>query len=305
MTAILVHGGAGPHRAHRDDKQVAVCRAAEAGWAVLAAGGGAVAAVEAATRVLEDDPLFDAGVGSYLNLDGEVEVDAIIMDGRDLRFGAVAAVKRVRHPITVARLVLTESPHALLAGTGAERFARQRGLTVPAVDLIAPDVLDQWRARRAAGIPASPYDGSPEAMDQAWAGGDLGDTVGAVAVDQGGHVAAATSTGGTRDKWPGRVGDSPVVGSGAYADDRAGAVSCTGHGELIMRVCLAHTVCVDMAGDATARTACERAMSHLAERTGGQAGLIAIDCRGRLGWAWNTEAMPYAWRSEEGNGAGM
>jgi len=266
----------------------AVRRAADAGWEILTAGGTALAAVEAATRVLEDDPLFDAGVGSYLNRDGEVEVDAIIVDGHDLSFGAVAAVKRVRNPITLARLVLTESPHAMLAGPGAERFARERGLTVPSMDLVTAETLRLWRARRSA--------------DQ---GGDLGDTVGAVATDGAGHVAAATSTGGTRFKWPGRVGDSPIIGSGAYADDRAGAVSCTGPGESIMRVCLAYAACAEMAAGASAPAACQRALDTLTERTGSPAGLIAIDHHGRPGWARTTAAMPYAWRDEGGAGEGL
>jgi beta-aspartyl-peptidase (threonine type) len=305
MTAILVHGGAGPHRAYRKAKREAVRSAADAGWQVLASGGTALAAVEAATRVLEDDPLFDAGYGSYLNLDGEVEVDAILVDGRDLSFGAVAAVRHVRNPVTLARHVLTLSPHAMLAGEGAERLAREHGLTVPAVDLVAPDVLRGWRERREAGMipPAS----SPltAAENRVWAAGDLGDTVGAVAVDQSGHVAAATSTGGTRDKWPGRVGDSPIMGAGAYADDRCGAVSCTGHGELIMRLCLAFSTCAEMLSGREAHTACDRAMKHLAERTGGEGGLIAVDRAGRLGWARNTAAMPYAWRDDHGAGGGM
>lgn len=299
MTAILVHGGAGPHVAYREAKLAAVAAAADAGWTVLAAGGSAVAAVEAATRVLEDDPLFDAGVGSYLNADGEVELDAIIMDGRDLAFGAVAAVQRVKNPVSLARLILTDSPHALLAGSGAERLARQNGLTVPAADMLAPEVLRQWRERRnGSAAPAGAAD--PGAL-----AGAIGDTVGAVALDRHGHVAAATSTGGTRDKWPGRVGDSPIVGSGAYADDRSGAVSCTGHGESIMRVCLAFEACGRMAAGGAAMAACEHAVRVLADRTGGHGGVIAVGRDGRLGWAWNTPAMPYAWRDDAGAGSGI
>ncbi len=314
MAAILVHGGAGPHRAARKAKQAVLRSAADAGWGVLAGGGTALAAVEAATRVLEDDPHFDAGFGSYLSLDGEVEVDAILVDGRDLSFGAVAAVRHVQNPISLARLVLTTTPHAMLAGEGAERLARAHGLTVPAADLIAPEVLKGWRERQRARaataggadpagvMPAAPLS---DAERKIWAAGDLGDTVGAVAVDRAGHLAAATSTGGTRDKWPGRVGDSPIMGAGAYADDRSGAVSCTGHGELIMRVCLAFATCAEIAAGAGAQAACDSAMRRLAERTGGQAGLIAIDRAGRLGWAWNTPAMPYAWCDEDGAGEGM
>lgn len=322
MSAILVHGGAGPHRTGRAAKRIACSAAADAGWAVLAAGGTALAAVEAATRALEDDPLFDAGLGSYLNRDGEIELDAILMDGRDITFGAVAAVQRVKNPITLARHVLAASPHAMLAGAGAERFARDLGLTVPGLDLIAPDILAGWLARRhggelhdvegdsgAGGDPVRGPDRDPDRDRGPDAGvgdddGDLGDTVGAVAIDADGHVAAATSTGGTRDKWPGRVGDSPIVGSGAYADDLSGAVSCTGHGESIMRVCLAYAACGRMEAGDPALEACRHAVDILTVRTGGQVGLIAVDRHGRLGWAWNTAAMPYAWRDDGGAGAG-
>jgi beta-aspartyl-peptidase (threonine type) len=293
MRAVLVHGGAGDHAGgcSREAKLAGARAAAAAGWAVLAEGGSALAAVEAATRVLEEDPCFDAGVGSYLNLEGEIELDAIIMDGGTLTFGAVAAVQRVKHPVTLARRVMVETPHALLVGRGAERYAVECGLCVPDEEIIAPAALAKWHAARAA--------------EAAPAGRATGDTVGAVALDAGGGVAAATSTGGTHLKWPGRVGDSPIVGAGAYADNDSGAVSCTGHGESILRICMAHTACLRLAAGEPAAAAARRAIELLERRTGGQGGLIVVDRAGGLGWASNTAAMPVAWRSEAGQGEVM
>jgi beta-aspartyl-peptidase (threonine type) len=290
---ILVHGGAGPHRGPGRDEKLAGCvAAADAGWRVLSAGGSAVDAVEAATRVLEDDPLFDAGYGSYLNRDGIVEVDAILMDGRDRRFGAIAAVRGVRAAVSLARHVMDQSPHAMLAGAGAERFALEMGLDVPADSLISPGALALWQAPQAGlGIAAAPTEG------------EVGDTVGAVARDGLGHVAAATSTGGTRHKWPGRVGDSPVVGSGAYADDRSGAVSCTGHGESIMRICMAFVAHHALLTGRDPVEAAATAVQELAGLAGGQGGLIVIGSDGRIGWAMNTEAMPVAWHTTGGAGS--
>jgi beta-aspartyl-peptidase (threonine type) len=289
VTAILVHGGAGRHReATRPAKLIGVRAAADAGWAVLSAGGSALDAVEAATRVLEADPLFDAGRGSYPNRDGVVEVDAVVMEGTNLGCGAVAAVPGVLHAVTLARRVLTDTPHAFLVGEGALRLARAAGLTVPAPELLAEEALAVWRARREQGLAAP-----------------VADTVGAVAVDAGGRVAAATSTGGTCDKWPGRVGDSPVVGAGAYADDRLGAASCTGQGEAILRLCLAYQACRALADGQPAMAAARWAIDQLTERTAAEGGLILVAPDGRLGWAWNTSAMPYAWRDDGGQGEGL
>lgn len=286
--AILVHGGAGRHPSTTHATVLdAVRRAADAGWQVLAAGGTALAAVEAATRVLEDEPLLDAGIGSYLNADGDVEVDAIVMDGATLDFGAVAAVQCVAHPVTLARHVLSDSPHALLVGEGAERFARRLGLTVPAATLVTDATLRRWRrdAERAA------------ADERA-----TSDTVGAVALDAAGHVAAATSTGGMRGKWPGRVGDSPIVGAGAWADDAGGAVSATGDGEAVMRVCLSHAVGMRLADGMAATAAALAGMQVLVDRTGAHGGLIVLTPAGDLGWASNTREMPVAWRTSDARG---
>jgi len=286
--AILVHGGAGRHPAETHTAVLdAVRRAVDAGWAVLTAGGTALAAVEAATRVLEDEPHLDAGVGSHLNADGEVEVDAILVDGHAFDFGAVAAVKRVAHPITLARHVLQDSPHALLAGEGAERFARRLGLTVPSAALVTDGALAGWR--RAAAATAAPSR-------------ETADTVGAVAIDGLGHVAAATSTGGTRGKWPGRVGDSPIIGAGAWADDEGGAVSATGKGEAILRVGLAGVAGLLLVQGASPVDAATAGIQRLIARTGGTAGLIVLASDGALGWARNTREMPLAWRTPSGRG---
>jgi beta-aspartyl-peptidase (threonine type) len=328
---IVVHGGAydipsETHQAHMDGCR----RAAEAGWTVLAHGGSALDAVEAAVRVMEDDPTFDAGYGSFLNAAGEVELDAIIMDGRDLDLGAVAAVQRVRHPVTLARLVMTESEHALLAGAGAEAFARQHGLPVCSTEeLLAGRELERWRAAHASG---NPHDWEPfgvacpeqsrraqgrpfghgrsvRAQDRPFgvacpeqsrgaqdrpSGVAPSDTVGAVALDADGNLAAATSTGGTFNKLPGRVGDSPLVGCGAYADNRTGAVSATGLGEALMKVVISKTACDFIASGMTAQEAADAAIAVLAERTTGEGGLIVLDRLGGVGVAHNT---PYIARA--------
>jgi beta-aspartyl-peptidase (threonine type) len=292
MSAILVHGGAGAHRGDtRPRKLLGVRAAADAGWDVLASGGSALDAVEAATRVLEADPLFDAGRGSYPNADGIVEVDAVIMDGATLGFGAVAAVPCVLHAVTLARRVMTATPHSFLVGPGAERLARAEGLLVPAADLLSPEALAYWHERRAAAAATAQPGGTG--------------TVGAVALDAAGHVAAATSTGGTCNKWPGRVGDTPVVGAGAYADDAHGAVSSTGHGESILRVCLAFQASHALGAGSDPMAVARWAIALLGERTGGEGGLILAGADGRLGWAWNTDAMPYAWRDGSGGGEGL
>jgi beta-aspartyl-peptidase (threonine type) len=283
---LIVHGGAydipqEAHQAHLEGCR----RAANAGWAVLTRGGSALEAVEAAVRLMEDDATFDAGCGSFLNAAAEVEMDAIIMDGRDLNFGAVAAVQRVRHPVTLARLVMTESKHTMLVGAGAEVFARQHDLPVcPVSELLAGRELERWRDALVSGRPQEwePFGGAPS------------DTVGAVALDTRGNLAAATSTGGTFNKLPGRVGDSPLVGCGAYADNQTGAVSATGLGEALMKVVISKTTCDLIAGGMSAQKAAQTAIALLAERTGGKGGVIVLDRRGRVGIAHNTPYIAHA-----------
>ncbi|HWV39875.1 MAG TPA: isoaspartyl peptidase/L-asparaginase [Vulgatibacter sp.] len=285
--AIIVHGGAG---AIASDDRAAACAdgclaAARIGHAILSRGGSALDAVEAACAALEDDPLFNAGTGSCLNADGEVELDASIMEGSTLRAGGVALVRTVKNPIRLARLVMERSPHVLLAGEGVERFAREQGLAPhPPALLVTDRALERWREERAKGI-------APR----------LG-TVGAVAIDGAGRVAAATSTGGTSGKLAGRIGDSPLPGSGLYADDEAGAVSATGQGEAIIRVVLSKLVCDRMAAGDPAEVAAAAGVRQLA-RVGGEGGVIAVDRRGRLGFAMNTPRMSRASIDADGSEA--
>ena len=273
--AIVVHGGAGAWELGSKRLRVgmAACdKAALAGHAVLKAGGSALDAVETAVHILEDCPALDAGRGSYLNQLGEVEMDALIMDGSTLDMGAVASVQRVQYPISLARRVMTDTQHAFIVGAGANAFADQIGFPRCAVEDLIVNSDD----------------------DYSDVSGPLGDTVGAVAIDMAGNVAAATSTGGTRNKMPGRVGDSPLVGSGGYADNMGAAVSATGEGESIMKMVLSKRVCDLVSDGLSAQAACEAAIRLLEERVGGECGLIAVDAQGNVGVARNTRAMPYA-----------
>lgn len=282
-TAILVHGGAG---AIFPDDRARACAdgclvAARVGHRILASGGSALDAVQAAVASLEDDPAFNAGTGSCLNSDGEVEMDACLMDGSDLRAGAVASIRGVKNPIHVARLVM-ETRHVLLAGPGAERFARERGIPpFPSSELVTERALTRWRKER----------------DEGWT--HKPGTVGAVAVDASGHVAAATSTGGISFKLPGRVGDSPIPGAGTYADDLSGAVSATGQGEAIVRVVLGKWVCDRIAAGDHPQAAAESGLAQLA-RVRGEGGLIVVDGRGRFGVACNAQRMSRGWVGADG-----
>ena len=259
-----------------------VRRALDAGWKALESGGSASDAVEQAVRVLEDETIFDAGIGSHLNRDGRVQLDAVLMDGKSLKAGAIAAVERIRNPISVARQVCERSPHMLLVGFGAEQFAVEQGFSLcdPA-DLVIARESERWLRERG---------------EQQSAPG-FGDTVGAVALDAEGNVATGTSTGGTPGKYPGRVGDSPLVGCGCYADNRVGAVSCTGQGEAIMKVVLAKFACDRMAEGLDPQSVAESAAAYLNERTGERGGLILIDRQGRIGSAFNTPHMAFASRT--------
>ncbi len=291
---LVVHGGAYDIPLETHEAHMAGCRdGAEAGWAVLTSGGSALAAVEAAVRILEDNPTFDAGRGSFLNAVAQVELDAIIMDGRDLNLGAVAAVQHVAHPVTLARLVLTESEHAMLAGAGAEMFAREQNLPIcTPEDLLTGRELERWKAAHATGKPQTwePWGAQPRPSD----------TVGAVALDADGNLAAATSTGGTFNKHPGRVGDSPLVGCGAYADNRSGAVSATGEGEALMKVVISKLVCDLIAQGMNAQEATQTAIRILSERTSGEGGVIALDRLGRVGIAHNTSYIAHAYVTSSG-----
>ena len=273
--AIIVHGGAGAVAPQSLDARKQGCRAAaEAGHVILKKGGNALDAVEAAAVVLENNPLFNAGKGSTLNCEGRVETDAAVMDGATLRAGAVTAVSGIRNPIRLARKVMEASPHILLAGAGAARFAREQGIELcdPA-ELVVPAQQQHWQREHG--------------------------TVGAVALDAYGHLAAATSTGGIFNKLPGRVGDTPLIGCGTYADGCA-AVSCTGRGEDIIRVTLARHAAWLLEQGVEAGAAAEQAMRHFAKRTHSQAGIILVDRGGHLGYAHNTPNMPICGLTHEG-----
>jgi beta-aspartyl-peptidase (threonine type) len=269
VPALLIHGGAGADPASGlPELRQGIRDAVAAGWAVLHEGGGAVAAVEAAVRAMEDNPRFNAGRGSVLTADGTVEMDASIMEGDGLRNGAVACVTAIRHPVTLARLILEEGRHSFFVGEGA--MARARALGVPLCD---PDELVTDARRQ-----------QLESL--------IGGTVGAVALDRRGLIAAATSTGGMAGKLPGRVGDSPLIGCGTYAESTAGGVSCTGDGEAAIRVVLARRTIEILKAAGDPMHACRIAVDVLVEEGRGSGGLICIDWRGRLGWAHSTPLMP-------------
>ncbi len=306
--SLIAHGGAGARTAaaHRAARRRGMITAVERGTEILRGGGSALDAVVAAVVTLEDDPLFNAGYGSVLNAEGKVEMDAALMvaspaslideqpvdsarpgsrlraGGRPrLQAGAVAAISRVRNPIMLARAVMERTPHVLMAGAGAERLARQAGLKrCRPAELISQRARELWRAlvdsRAAGGAPGTPAQG----------------TVGAVAVDVHGGVAAATSTGGMTGKLPGRVGDSAVIGAGAFAGPR-GAASATGAGEAIMKVSLCREA-VRTLGRFAPQPAAEFAVAELERTTGAQAGIIVVGRRGHIGYAHNSGVMEVA-----------
>jgi len=294
--SLIIHGGAWniPDEAV-EDCRAGIRRALEAGWKILAGGGAAMDAVEAAIVILEDNPTFDAGIGSHLNRDGRVQLDAIVMDGATLKAGAVAAVERVRNPIRLARCVLEKSEHMMIVAAGAEKFAAENGIPLcKPQDLILDRERTAWRRCLEDSHAAEHHVGHESG------------TVGAVALDSHGHLIAGTSTGGTCCKFPGRVGDSPLIGCGCYADGEAGGVSCTGHGEGIMKIVMAK-MATDLLHDQrvlvshrkkrgpqslvqAVADACVRKLAHRAHTTGG---LILLDHAGRPAAAFNTPRMAY------------
>jgi L-asparaginase / beta-aspartyl-peptidase len=265
--------------------------AAAAGWRVLERGGSALEAIEAAILVMEDDEAFDAGRGSFLNRDGRVQLDALIMDGRTLRAGGVGCVEHIRNPIHLARKVLEESPHVYLVGEGAEAFATLHGISLcPNEDLVLPREVERLRQ-------AQLKEAGGERHDEFAAPTVSHDTVGALALDQAGNIAAATSTGGTLNKTPGRVGDSSLIGCGCYADNDSAACSTTGWGEPMMKLVLAKWAADRvLAGDDPAQVAPD-AIAYLKRRLDGHGGIILLDASGRFGLAHNTPRMAWACRT--------
>ncbi len=302
--SLIIHGGAWniPDEAVQDCR-AGIGRALESGWKVLSASGSALDAVEAAIVILENDPTFDAGFGSHLNRDGHVQLDAIVMDSKTLKAGAVAAVEHVRNPIRLARLVLEKSEHMMLVAAGAEKFAVENGSPLcDPEELIHPRERVAWQRCLEDSHAAEHHVGHEQG------------TVGAVAIDRHGNLAAGTSTGGTCCKFPGRVGDSPLIGCGCYADAEAGGVSCTGHGEGIMKIVMAK-MAIDLLHDQrvlvphrekagplslaqAVADACVRKLAHRAHTTGG---LILLDRDGLPAASFNTPSMAYGYVEPDGS----
>lgn len=298
--ALAVHGGAwNVPDADLDAHAQGVAAALRAGWELLREGATAVDTVEGVVRLLEDNPVFNAGRGSHLNRLGRVEMDASIMEGDGLEAGAVAAVERVRNPISLARRVMEESPHVLLVGHGALAFAEERGVELcRSRDLLVGRAREQYLRIRS---------GETSLIDSEFApagGDDHMGTVGAVALDAHGAVAAGTSTGGTLDKYPGRVGDSPLIGAGTYADSRVGAASCTGWGEGILRIVMAKSALDRMAAGLDLEAAGTAALADL-DRIGGRAGMILLDARGGATAVYNTPRMARGLATPEGLRVGV
>ena len=342
---LLVHGGAWAIPADAAAAHQAGVRAAlEAGYAILGRGGSAIDAVQAAVTVLEDDPTFDAGRGSFLTSDGRVQLDALLMDGGRMKAGGVACVERLRNPIQAARLVLEKSPHVYFVGEGAERFAAAHGMAlIDNSELVLDREIERLRhakARQAAGLDDETFSGpepdgpnhilhddkGPETAfkfnpnNQAAPGTshlgtgeskdpppnfDSHDTVGAVALDGRGNLAAATSTGGTLNKTPGRVGDSSLIGCGCYADNLSAAVSLTGWGEPIMKLVLGKWATDRVAAGTPPEIAAREAISYLFNRLGGHGGIILLGPDGRFGLAHNTPAMAWGLATPSGLQTGL
>ncbi len=279
---IVAHGGAWdwPDR-HDAKKLLGIVDAIAVGKAILDQGGSALDAVEQTVIALEDDPVFDAGTGGFLNRDGEVQLDALFVDGRTVDFGAVAGVRRLKNPIAMARAVMEKTEQAMLVGTDADHHAKAFGLDwVENETLVTPAMRRFYEAQRTDGP---------------------NDTVGAIAIDRDGNFAAATSTSGTPYKPAGRVGDTPIFGAGAFADNAIGVAGATGQGEQIMRTLLSKVVCEGMASGMSAQEAAEAAAQHFNKRfAGSMAGVIAIDQQGRPGFAQTAPKMTCAWLTQTG-----
>ena len=278
---IIVHGGAWAIPDRLVEVNISgVEDAAKKGWGVLGKGGSALDAVVAAVNCLEENPVFDAGIGSVLTEDGTVEMDAMIMDGTTLGAGAVAGLRDIRHPVNLARLVMEKTPHVMMIGEGAQRLADEYGVEKVGQDVLVTDEarqeLAEWIKKKKFGVSFGH------------------ETVGAVALDHKGNIAAATSTGGVTGKLVGRIGDVPIVGSGGYADNRIGGVSSTGHGESIMKVNLARLVLTYVEEEIPIQEAADKALAYMNQRVNGSGGVIALDSNGNIAHSFTTKRMVWA-----------
>ncbi|KAM4845195.1 isoaspartyl peptidase/L-asparaginase [Thomomys bottae] len=282
---VVVHGGGASNFSTERKERVrqGIIRAAKMGYKILRDGGSAVDAVECAVAILENDPEFNAGCGSVLNINGDIEMDASIMDGRDLSSGAVSAVRCIANPVKLARLVMEKTPHCFLTDQGAAKFAQDMGVQqIPVEELIT--------ARNKKHLEREKEELGAQKPD---CGKHLG-TVGAVAMDCRGNLAYATSTGGIVNKMVGRVGDSPCIGSGGYADNNIGAISTTGHGESILKVNLARLALFHIEQGKTVEQAADLSLEYMKSRVKGLGGLIVISKTGEWTARWTSTSMPWA-----------
>ena len=295
---LVVHGGAWAIPDDMVDAHLnGVRNAVAAGWRALAQGGTALDAVEEAVVVMEDDETFDAGRGSFLNRDGKVQLDAFIMEGSTLRGGGVGGVERIRNPIRAARKILSESPHVYFVAEGAERFAAEHGIALcDNQELVIPREVERLRAFQAQTAEQAPDLFAPTISH---------DTVGAVALDRDGNIAAATSTGGTLNKAPGRLGDSSLIGCGCYADNESAAASLTGWGEPIMKLVLAKWAADRVLAGNLPEWVSQEAMNYLKARVNGHGGIILLDGKGRIGISHNTPRMAWAYQTTQRAQAGI
>jgi len=287
---VIIHGGAWaiPDKLSEDSTH-GVISAAKKAYEMLKCGHSATDAVESAVVLLENNPAFDAGKGSCLNAEGEIEMDALIMEGTTLKAGAVAAVNNIANPIKLARMVMEKTEHALLVGKGANQFATENGIDhVENSSLITENGLEEWKSFKK-------YKNAVDSLFNNNIGSVSGhDTVGAVAMDLNCRIAAATSTGGITGKRVGRVGDSPLIGSGAYCDDNVGGVSCTGHGESIMKICLAKHILFLVEQGVAVQSAVQQSLEFMGKRVQGAGGAICISATGEAAFHFTTERMAWA-----------
>jgi beta-aspartyl-peptidase (threonine type) len=300
---LVVHGGAWAIPGDMVEAHLhGVRNALAAGWRVLERGGPALDAVEEAVVIMEDDETFDAGRGSFLNRDGKVQLDALIMDGATLQAGGVGCVERLRNPVRAARKILSESPHVYFVAEGAEGFAAEHGIPLCRnEDLVIPREVERLRKyQQAAAGQESTNDGN-----DLFAPSISHDTVGAVALDRSGNIAAATSTGGTLNKAPGRLGDSSLIGCGCYADNLSAAASTTGWGEPIMKLVLAKWTTDRVLAGNLPEWAAQEAMNYLKQRLNGHGGIIVLNTQGQFGIAHNTPRMAWASKTVKKEEAGI